>query len=298
MSRFVFAVLFHEYPSSARQLIFSILRYYPDAIIYYGLDRKDSFLNDLSRKGWDSIQEHRLAVLRWPPKWNFFPNDPRIRYVIPQREYSWKNLHRFLFDVIEQSKQDDYEWLICLDSDSMLCGTGIRDICKGTWDFSSRMWSLDKYMCWYQGKIFRKNWNYYEALVKDLSIQCEPHNYSTIFAFFVLSKKATSVLRNFIPRLEHNRNFQYYEDPSRNPNPLWEAFLPQFLSDLGLECHDVYPQMPGYRWRPFWTIREYNKAIWFYHPINRYPRDPFRVYLQLFHNSEINYDHDNKFSPG
>lgn len=278
MIRLAFAALFHEYPASARALVASLRSFYPGSPVYCGIDRSRSPLELAAQELRESIGLRRLPAARALGKRPFGRGDPDIHYIEARRAYSWRNLHRFLFDVIEQKAAEDFDFLVLLDSDTMLAGEGLSRVCAEKWDFSYV--NFRPYATWCHGKAFREHWGRYRDLALEFGVHPEPHDYMSLFALFILSKRAVAALAERLGKLSASPHFRHFEDLPDPLFPFYEAFFPQFLADLGMKARDIGADFPGLRWRPYWRPEEYDPQIPLYHPVRRHPSDPFRKLLR------------------
>ncbi len=222
-----------------------------------------------------AIRERRRPFTR-PVLLDRFLEGHGARLLERRRQPSWRNLHRFLFDVVDQIDGEEFDYLVIADSDSVFTGSGLQDLADGTWDFSSTVGDIRE---WLHGRQFRIEWPAYESIVRSVGLTARPANVGTMFALFVLSRRAVDALRPLIPRLEAHPEFRRLEGLPGD-FVFYEAFLPQLLSDLGMIARDVRDEVAGCRNRPYWAVHEYRPELWFYHPVSRLPSDPFRRLLR------------------
>jgi len=268
-----FALLFHEYPRSADQLIRAIVQFHADARILYGVDRPASFAGTQLLELREATRERRRIHLKpFPMRWT--PGSRRARPIPQRRRWSWRNLHRFLFDTCECVAADPPDWLVVADSDAMFTGPALQKILCDDWDYSVTL-SGEGFTEWVHGVRFRRDWNRYEALARDLGLDPRPVDLGTIFGIFVLSSRSIRALAGIMRDLEGSEEFGRFE-ALPEPFPFYEALLPQLFADLGLRARDIRSDVPGCRNRPYWSPEEYREELWFYHPVHRLPSDPFR----------------------
>ena len=273
----LFAVLFHEYPCSARQMVSNILRHYPESQVLCALDHPGSLLGMTLLELRQAWQQKRSFFWKYLPL-GMFANFDRVQLLPRKRSYSWRNLQNFLFDAVEACVGRAYDYLILADSDAMFTGTGLLKLLDTTWDFSCS--GTDPgFTRWSHGRTFRQHWHHYEAVAKVLGLTPKPFDSGTMFGLFILSRAAVERLCDNLPRLENHPDYQFFTELPAPDFPFYEAFLPQLLADLGMTPHDLSTDLPGYRNRPHWTVAEYRPDWWFYHPVERHPSDPFRQLL-------------------
>lgn len=276
--RFIFASVFHEYPTSARALVRQVLRCYPESEYVYVRDVKRTPLKGV----WDEVIRLRYERSRYCVRYPFRALMPRAGMGVCRlhgvRQYSWKNLQRYLFDVIDYcGGRDDYDYLILLDSDAWLVAPRLESMLEqeGRPDFSVTADDLSNYKAWTHGQSFSEQWEQYARIARDLGLRPKLHGLGTMFGMVLLKSNAVKQLADYIPRLEAHPLYRAFEQDSSR-FPFYEAFIPQFLGDLGLRHFNVRKYCNGYRVRPFWTSEEYDPEVWFYHPVHRHPADPFR----------------------
>jgi hypothetical protein len=282
----LFASIFHEYPRSAHDFVKSVNRYYPHSRVVYAVDHPGSRAGMQLLETRQALREHRRPYAK-PVVRDRFLEGQGARLLERHRRTSWRNLHRYLFDVIEQIETEEFDYLVVADSDSMFTGSGLMELADGAWDFSSTVGEIGQ---WLHGRQFRQEWPAYEAIARHLGLAAKPADVGTMFALFVVSRRAVDALRPIIPRLEAHDEFRRLEELPGD-FVFYEAFFPQLLSDLGMVARDVRVAVPGCRNRPYWRVEEYRPELWFYHPVSRLPSDPFRRLLARSRGGNMGRDH-------
>jgi len=273
-----FATLFHEYPAAARDLVRGVRYHYPEATYHYGVDHPGGLVGTSFLELRMALRERRRPAMRPIARDSFL--EPLGAHLIPrQRDYSWHNLHRFLFDVLESLRPASLKHLVIADSDSFFAGPGLRALLVGDWDFTVTC-SGSAYEKWDHSRAFADSWDLYCRIGRRLGLRPSPARLGTMFGLFVISRRAADTLREMIPTLEADEDFRAFEagDPGF---PFYEALIPQLLSDAGMTPRPLaVEETPGYRNRPQWSLAEWDDAFWFYHPISRLPADPCRRILR------------------
>ena len=209
----------------------------------------------------------------------------RLKKITSKRKYIYGLInHRFVFDIIEEIKNLDFDYFIKLDSDCLFTNYGFEKLFTEKFDFLNSVDENNKRK-WQNSKDFLGNIESYERFISDLKLtRIDSKTPGCLGAFQAYSKKAIDFISGNIKIIEAHPEYAKMEQ--RVPC-LDEVFLFNLLKDAGFEYRTIYLHQGTHspiRFRPYITteevqsIRNSDLPI-LYHPVKRSLRDKARRVL-------------------
>ena len=213
----------------------------------------------------------------------------RLKKIPSKREYRYHLInHRFLFDLIEEIKDLDYDYFVKLDSDCLFANYGFEQLFTEKFDFLDSVDEFDNQYQWFHTKFFLENIELYHRFLSSLKLARKDSRVSgCLGALQIYSKRAMDFIAGNLSVIE---GYPEYRKMEQKFSCFDEIFLSNLLKDAGFKYRMIYlHKKTDYsslcvRWRPpisrseVAAIESSNLYI-LYHPLKRTLRDQARRVL-------------------
>lgn len=201
-----------------------------------------------------------------------------------KRIYTWSHVHNFVFDMVEELSNYQYDYYINLDSDVLFANYGFEKIFTEPFDFTIEH-TKDENHDWYHGKVLLENIDLYEGILSDLGLKRKDSTIvGSIFATAIFSQRAINFLAKILPSLEKSKSYIEFMNLPIQGFAFCEVIVFNLLKDAGFVSKYIRPdpldtiKIEAWKYEEIEPIHPNDLGI-VYHKINRDPSDPTRKLL-------------------